>query len=80
MKLSWVYGSKRGLEANLDMIQAILCMKPPLSIKEVQCLDGRVVTLNRFVFMAIDKCLPFLKVIKNVFGWTDDCQGSFQEF
>jgi len=59
--------SHRGIEANPDKIQAILDMKPPRSIKEVQSLTGRVVALNRFVSKAIDKCLPFFKVIRKAF-------------
>ena len=65
--------SHRGIEANLDKIQAILNMKPPQNVKEVQSLIGRVVALNRFVSKAIDKCLPFFKVLKKAFEWTDEC-------
>ena len=50
--------SHRGIEANPDKIQAILDMKPPQNVKEVQSLTKRVVALNRFVFKATDKCLP----------------------
>ena len=59
--------SYRGIEANSDKIQAILNMKPPQNVKEVQSLIGRVVALNRFVSKAIDKCLPFFKVLKKAF-------------
>ena len=59
--------SHRGIEANLDKIQAILDMKPPRNIKEVQSLTRRVAALNRFVSKAIDKCLPFFKVLKKTF-------------
>ena len=48
--------SQRGIEANPDKIQAILKMKPPKNIKEVQSLIGRVAALNRFVLKATDKC------------------------
>ena len=65
--------SHKGIEANPIKIQAILDMKPPRSIKEVQSLIGRVATLNRFVSKAIDKCLPFSKVLKKAFEWTDEC-------
>ena len=56
--------SQRGIEANLDKIQAILDMEPPKNIKEVQSLTGRVAALNRFVSKATDKCLPFFKILK----------------
>ena len=69
--------SHRGIEANLEKIKAILDMKPPQNIKEVQSLTGRVATLNRFVSKATDKCLPFFKVLKKAFQWTDECQRAF---
>ena len=71
--------SHKGIEANPIKIQAILDMKPPRSIKEVQSLIGRVATLNRFVSKAIDKCLPFFKVLKKAFEWTDGCQKAFKD-
>jgi len=71
--------SYRGLEANLDKIQAILNMEPPRNIKEVQPLTGRVAALNKFVSKATDKCLPFFKVLKKAFEWTDECQKAFQD-
>ena len=63
----------RGIEANPNTIQAILNMKPPRNIKEVQSLTGRVTALNKFVSKATDKCLPFCKVIKKAFEWTNKC-------
>ena len=71
--------SHRGIEVNLDKIQAILNIEPPRNIKEVQSLTGRVAALNRFVSKAIDKCLPFFKVLKKAFEWTDECQKAFQD-
>ena len=71
--------SHRGIEANPDKIQAILDMKPPQNVKEVQSLTKRVVALNRFVFKATDKCLPFFRVLKKAFEWTDNCQRAFQD-
>jgi len=71
--------SHRGIEANPNKIQAILDMKPLRNIKEVHSLTGRVAALNRFVSKAIDKCLPFFKVLKKVFEWMDECQKAFQD-
>ena len=71
--------SQKGIEANPDKIQAILNMKLPKNIKEVQSLTGRVAALNRFVSRAIDKCLPFFKVLRKAFEWTDECQKAFQD-
>jgi hypothetical protein len=41
--------SVKGIEANLDKINAIVHMKPPGSRKEVQRLTGRIAALNRFM-------------------------------
>ena len=71
--------SHRGIEANPDKIQAILNMKPLQIVKEVQSLTRRVAALNRFVSKATDKCLPFFKVLKKAFEWTDECQRAFQD-
>ena len=71
--------SQRGIEANPDKIQAILGMEPPKNTKEVQSLTGRVTALNRFVSKATDKCLPFFKVLRKAFEWTDECQKAFQD-
>ena len=71
--------SHRGIEANLEKIKTILDMKSPQNIKEVQSLTGRVATLNRFVSKAIDKCLPFFKVLKKEFEWADECQKAFKD-
>ena len=71
--------SQRGIEVNEDKIQAILNMEPPKNINEVQSLIGRVVALSRFVSKAIDKCLPFFKVLRKAFEWMDECQKAFQD-
>ena len=71
--------SQRGIEANRDKIQAILNMEPPRNIKEVQSLTGQVAALNRFVSKATNKYLPFFKVLKKAFEWTDECQKAFQD-
>ena len=71
--------SQRRIEANPDKIQTILNMEPPKNIREVQSLTGRVAALNRFVSKATDKCLPFFKVLRKAFEWTDECQKAFQD-
>ena len=68
--------SYRGIEVNPNKIHAILNMKPPRNIKEVQSLTGRVATLNRFVSKATNKCLPFFKILKKAFEWMHECQKS----
>ena len=71
--------SQRGIEANPDKIWAIMEMKPPRNVKEVQSLNGKVAMLNRFVARATDKCLPFFRTLNKSFKWTDECQQAFEE-
>ena len=71
--------SHRGIEVNPKKIEAILDIKPPQNIKEVQFLTERVAALNRFVSKATDKCLPFFRVLKKAFEWMDKCQKAFQD-
>ena len=66
--------SQRGIEVNPNKIRAIMEMTPPRNIKEVQSLNGKVVALNRFVLKAMDKCLPFFRMLKKSFEWTAECQ------
>ena len=69
--------SQRGIEANSEKVQAIINMVSPRTIKEVQKFTGRIAALNRFVFRATDKCLPFFKTLKQAFAWTDECEEAF---
>ena len=41
--------SQRGIEANPDKIRAIMEVKSPKTIKEVQILMRKVAALNKFV-------------------------------
>jgi len=65
--------SQRGIDANLDKVRAIVEMAPPKSVKEVQSLNGKVTALNRFVSRAMDKCLPFFRMLKKFFKLTTEC-------
>ena len=56
--------SQRGIEANLKKVRAILDMTSPKTVKEVKKFTGRIAALNRFVFKAMDKCLPLFKTLK----------------
>ena len=50
-----------------------MVLKPPNTIKEVQSLNGKIATLNKFVSRAMDKCLPFFRTLKKSFEWTTEC-------
>ena len=55
--------SQIGIKANPKKVQAILNMTSPKTVKEVQKLSRRIVTLNRFVLRVTDKCLSFFKTL-----------------
>ena len=65
--------SQFGVEANPNKVHAIMEMAPLKNIKELHSLNGRVAALNRFVSRATNKCLPFFKVLRKAFEWTDEC-------
>ena len=65
---------QRGIEANPNEIRAIMEMTPPRNVKEVQRLNGKIATLNRFMSKATDKCLPFFRTLKKYFEWIAECQ------
>ncbi|GKV06316.1 hypothetical protein SLEP1_g18217 [Rubroshorea leprosula] len=82
--------SRKGIEVNPEKIKAIEEMKPPKSIKDVQCLTGWVTVLHRFISKSVDKCLSFFKILRFVaqkdeagkpkkFAWTSKCQAAFNE-
>ena len=54
-------------------------MRSPQTTKEVQSLVGRVAALNRFVSRATDRCLPFFKVLRKAFEWSEGYDEAFQE-
>ncbi|XP_074352704.1 uncharacterized protein LOC141691851 [Apium graveolens] len=69
-----------GIEANPAKIKALLDMKSPISVKQVQSLTGRIADLNRFVSKSSDRCKEFFKAIKGWgedFVWTHECEEAF---
>lgn len=48
-------------------MQALIDIKSPTIMKNVQSLAGRVAALNKFISKATDKCLPFFKTLKKAF-------------
>jgi hypothetical protein len=56
--------SKRGIQENPQKIEALRRMQPPSSRKEVQRLTCRIASLNRFISKAVERSLPFFKVLR----------------
>ncbi|KAL2471515.1 Ribonuclease H [Abeliophyllum distichum] len=66
--------NQRGIEANLEKIQALIEIRSPSSSKEVQSLMKRLVALNRFISKATDRCQPFFQTIREEkkFEWMEE--------
>ncbi|KAL2234291.1 UNVERIFIED_CONTAM: Retrovirus-related Pol polyprotein from transposon [Sesamum indicum] len=71
--------SSRGIEA--EKIKAILELKSPASIKDVQKLTGKIASLNRFISKSADRNLPFFKVLRKPkdFQWSKECEDAFNQ-
>lgn len=71
--------TKRGVEANPNKCQAVIDMRSPANVHEVQQLAGRLITLSRFLSYAHDKAFVLFFVLKNKekFEWTGECNEEF---
>jgi dsDNA-binding SOS-regulon protein len=72
--------SARGIEANLEKIQAILTMGKPAKLHDVQKLARRMAALSRFVARLGEKALPFYALMKksdDKFKWTEEADTAF---
>nr|KYP74109.1 Retrovirus-related Pol polyprotein from transposon 17.6 [Cajanus cajan] len=74
--------TNRGIEANLEKCKAIIQMQSPQTVKEVQCLAGRLVSLSRFIPRLAEKAWPIFTLLRKSknFEWTDRCKEAFQSF
>nr|KYP55954.1 Retrovirus-related Pol polyprotein from transposon 17.6 [Cajanus cajan] len=72
--------SVRGIEANPDKCQAVIDMRSPQSVKQVQRLAGRLTALSRFLPCLTETAKPILSLLKKVhkFTWTEECEAAFQ--
>nr|KYP69397.1 Retrovirus-related Pol polyprotein from transposon 17.6 [Cajanus cajan] len=68
----------RGIEANPERCSAIINMRSPSSVKEVQQLTGQIILLSRFLAKAADKALPLFSCLKKkkTFTWSTECEAA----
>ena len=73
--------TQRGIEANLNQIQAIQKVERPSSRKEVQRLTGMLATLNPFLSRSSDKCQPMFLAIKKKAErvWDEQCDKALSQ-
>ncbi|MCI75087.1 retrotransposon protein, partial [Trifolium medium] len=64
--------TNRGIEANSEKCQAIIDMRSPASVKEVQQLMGRVAALAKFPSCSSEKAFHFFSTLRKSdrFVWT----------
>ncbi|XP_019416415.1 PREDICTED: uncharacterized protein LOC109327705 [Lupinus angustifolius] len=64
--------TSRGIEANPSKCQAIIDMRSPRTVKEVQQLNGRLAALSRFLPSAAKHSLPLFQLLKKSkrFEWS----------
>jgi hypothetical protein len=73
--------SHRGIEPNLEKINAITAMDAPKMIKDVQKLTGYMAALNQFISRLGERDLTFFKLLKlhNKFKWTEEENQALQD-
>ncbi|GAU40790.1 hypothetical protein TSUD_348870 [Trifolium subterraneum] len=71
----------RGIEANPDKCQAIINMRSPTSVKEVQQLTGRIVALSKFLSCSGEKACHFFATLRKSerFTWSPECEEAFKK-
>jgi len=73
--------TQRGIEANPVKCKAIIEMRSPTTVKEVQRLIGRLTAISRFLPKLAEQTQPIIQLLKKSarFTWTDDCEQIFQK-
>ncbi|GJT14341.1 hypothetical protein Tco_0861383 [Tanacetum coccineum] len=57
--------TKQVFKANPSKVKAITNLKPPITLKEIQSLNGKVASLSRFLSNGADRSLLFFKALKS---------------
>nr|GFA73537.1 reverse transcriptase domain-containing protein [Tanacetum cinerariifolium] len=73
-----------GLRVSPDKVKAVLDLPSPKCLKDVQKLNEKLASLNRFLSKSAKKSLPFFKTLKmctkkNDFQWNPEAEGAFKE-
>nr|GEU75970.1 reverse transcriptase domain-containing protein [Tanacetum cinerariifolium] len=74
----------KGIKPCLDKTEVVLQLPSPRTIKEVQSLNGKLASLNRFISKSAEKSLPLFKTLKKCikksdFHWTPDVEQAFKQ-
>ncbi|GKA62736.1 reverse transcriptase domain-containing protein [Tanacetum coccineum] len=74
----------KGLKVCPDKVDAVLSLPSPKFLKDVQKLNGKLASLNRFLAKPAEKSLPFFKTLKKCtnksdFHWTTEAEDAFKQ-
>ncbi|GKE39098.1 reverse transcriptase domain-containing protein [Tanacetum coccineum] len=73
-----------GLMVCPDKVEAVLSLPSLKCLKDVQRLNGKLASLNRFLSKSVERSLPFFKTLKKCtkksdFQWTTEAETAFQQ-
>ena len=68
--------STKGIEVDLEKVQAIMDMPPPHNISQMRGLQGRLQYIHRFISQLVNRSQPFTKTLHKVvkYNWSQDCK------
>ncbi|GJT26465.1 reverse transcriptase domain-containing protein [Tanacetum coccineum] len=74
----------KGMKVCPDKVDAVLSLPSPKYLKDVQKLNEKLASLNRFLAKSAEKSLPFFKTLKKCtkksdFCWTDEAESEFKK-
>jgi len=72
--------TQHDIEANPEKCHAIIEMRNPNNIKEVQRLIGRLTAISRFLPKLVEQTQPIIQLLKisAKFSWNEECEQIFQ--
>ncbi|GKB40755.1 reverse transcriptase domain-containing protein [Tanacetum coccineum] len=76
--------SPEGIKMCPGKTEAVLQLPSPRTSKEVQSFNGKLASLNRFLFKSAEKSLPLFKTLKKCikksnFHWTPEAEQAFKQ-
>ncbi|GJX13053.1 reverse transcriptase domain-containing protein [Tanacetum coccineum] len=76
--------NSKGLKVCPDKVDAVLSLPSPKCLKDMQKLNGKLASLNRFLAKSAEKSLPFFKTLKRCtkksdFHWTTEAEEAFKQ-
>jgi len=73
--------TQRKIETNTEKCKAIIEMRRPTNVKEVQRLVGLLTAISRFLPKHVEQTQPIIQLFKKFakFSWNDYCENFFQD-